>query len=323
MKARYCWVVLGTILVLQTGSASALTVRSADIVNGEVKSVDIGANAVTADKIMDGAVGTSDLANLAVTNEKIAAGAVNDSKITGPISANKISTSGLNADMVDGQHAASFASAAHMHGDLDSRIVALESAITSLQSTNISQQAIIADLSARLAAVETSPVSQLNGYLRVEPGEINGLHGPHAIFEGVNVHVRSGSGQTSDGGELVGLGNLVVGYNEAPEGLVQGDRGAPTTSWWESDIAIRVSTALSPVGIIQSALRMQLSVVDNRIRRMPGLRVSTVVRGISRAISRQALLVVTPTELQEHIQAFLEAPAIKRAATLRPFREVS
>jgi len=34
------------------------------------------------------------------------------------------------------------------------------------------------------------------------------------VFEGTNVHIRSGSGATDDFGALTGLGNLVVGYDE-------------------------------------------------------------------------------------------------------------
>jgi len=58
----------------------------------------------------------------------------------------------------------------------------------------------------------------------VEDDTINGLTGPHFIFEGVNVHIRSGSGSTDDftffpetfipSADLLGLGNLVMGYNE-------------------------------------------------------------------------------------------------------------
>ena len=63
-------------------------------------------------------------------------------------------------------------------------------------------------------------------YMRVEDAPINGLAGPHVIFEGCNVHVRSGSGDSSDGTfdldareaipdtTPLGLGNLLVGYNE-------------------------------------------------------------------------------------------------------------
>ena len=59
-------------------------------------------------------------------------------------------------------------------------------------------------------------------YIRVEAGPINDLVGPHIVFEGANVHVRSGTGGTDDGCSLAepncpgltGLGNLILGYNE-------------------------------------------------------------------------------------------------------------
>ena len=66
-------------------------------------------------------------------------------------------------------------------------------------------------------------------YVSVEQDPINGLDGPHVIFEGCNVHIRSGSGDTTDGTvdlvnrviipdvEPIGLGNLVIGYNEKPQ----------------------------------------------------------------------------------------------------------
>src|SRR5262249_33212876 len=42
--------------------------------------------------------------------------------------------------------------------------------------------------------------------------------GPDVVFEGCNVHVRSGSGSTD--GPLNGLGNLIVGYNEIQFGNI-------------------------------------------------------------------------------------------------------
>jgi len=81
-------------------------------------------------------------------------------------------------------------------------------------------------LEKRLAKLEKK-VRKLEAKLanvRVEDGEINGLRGPHFIIEGVNVHIQSGSDLTDDGtffdetliegAELLGLGNLVMGYNE-------------------------------------------------------------------------------------------------------------
>jgi hypothetical protein len=63
-------------------------------------------------------------------------------------------------------------------------------------------------------------------HLQLVSGELNGLKGPHLIFEGVNVHVRSGAGSTNDGTSeedpataLTGLGNLVIGYNETLDSL--------------------------------------------------------------------------------------------------------
>ena len=78
----------------------------------------------------------------------------------------------------------------------------------------------VAELEAEVA--ELSAVLQ---FVYIEEEEINGVAGPHWIIEGANVHVRSGSGETSDGcpfipaepglcQSLTGLGNLIVGYNE-------------------------------------------------------------------------------------------------------------
>lgn len=80
---------------------------------------------------------------------------------------------------------------------------------------------------------EVATLKALLRHIRVEEGEINGLKGPHVIIEGANVHVRSGSGFTSDTndiafiseGPFTGLGNVVVGYNEAPPDLADGERG--------------------------------------------------------------------------------------------------
>ena len=79
----------------------------------------------------------------------------------------------------------------------------------------------VAELEAQVAAME-----EILQYVHVETEEIRGVTGPHWIIEGVNVHVRSGSGGTSDGCDtlndpdfpncevLTGSGNLIIGYNE-------------------------------------------------------------------------------------------------------------
>jgi hypothetical protein len=81
----------------------------------------------------------------------------------------------------------------------------------------------VAELEAQVEAMEAqfAAMEELLQFVRVEPEEINGLRGPHVIFEGANVHVRSGSGMTGyrtcagrPCATHPGLGNLVVGYNE-------------------------------------------------------------------------------------------------------------
>jgi hypothetical protein len=63
----------------------------------------------------------------------------------------------------------------------------------------------------------------LADYVSIDLDPMEFLTGPHIIFEGANVHIRSGTGKTDDysssasgnTGTLTGLGNLIVGYNEA------------------------------------------------------------------------------------------------------------
>lgn len=74
-------------------------------------------NIGTAD-ILGGAVTTPKLADGAVTTPKLADGAVTNEKISGMISAYKISSTGLDADTVDGLDAANFSLSGHSHSDL-------------------------------------------------------------------------------------------------------------------------------------------------------------------------------------------------------------
>jgi hypothetical protein len=76
------------------------------------------------------------------------------------------------------------------------------------------QSALDNEASARTAFDSTlSGVSALAPYVTVEAGTLNDLAGPHVIFSGANIHIRSGhfSGNSYTQN---GLGNLVLGYNE-------------------------------------------------------------------------------------------------------------
>ena len=93
---------------------------------------------------------------------------------------------------------------------------------------NPTQNQQIAALQAQVAALQTT-VAALNAklaYATVVNGPINGVAGPHFILEGVNVHIRSGSGSTHDNNlnPLTGLGNLIIGYNERTRSATRGPR---------------------------------------------------------------------------------------------------
>ena len=72
---------LAVLIALMGGAyANHLLVLSSDIVDGEVKTVDLGSNAVTGAKLASGAVTSGKLVNSAVTNAKLAATAVTGAK---------------------------------------------------------------------------------------------------------------------------------------------------------------------------------------------------------------------------------------------------
>lgn len=112
---------------------------------------------------------------------------------------------------------------------LQARVTSLEASVTALLSADNTlltslqaAQSQIASLQARLTTLESQPtggsgggVPDLEKYVEINPNDLNGVKGPHLIFKGVNVHVRSGSGTTVDS---TGLGNLIIGYNETAQG---------------------------------------------------------------------------------------------------------
>jgi hypothetical protein len=91
----------------------------------------------------------------------------------------------------------------------------------------------VAQLEAQVEALAAAlqEAQEILQYVRVETEALIGLRGPHLIIEGVNVHVRSGSGNTMDDcgffhpdypncESITGLGNFIVGYNERDRGVV-------------------------------------------------------------------------------------------------------
>ena len=130
---------------------------------------------------------------------------------------------------------------------LEERVAALEAALTDALSTiGLLQAALAAEETARIAATESlqgqinafdasaldkaleaieelqsqiegNTVLELDGYLSLDNnGTIK-----TALFSGVNVQVVNGAGTTDT---TNGLGNLIVGYNATPAGLLDGMR---------------------------------------------------------------------------------------------------
>jgi hypothetical protein len=102
--------------------------------------------------------------------------------------------SGLDADLLDGQHASSFAEAGHNH---DTQYY-----------TQAQVDAIVASLQVQIDAL-TSLTEHLS------------RSGNDLYVTGANLHIVDGSGDTY--GPVNGLGNLIVGYNH-PRGMGKDDR---------------------------------------------------------------------------------------------------
>jgi len=97
--------------------------------------------------------------------------------------------------------------------DLEDRVSELEEKIADQEQKLNHAYITIGELEEELISLRASvgTLDELEKYVRVFPGTIEGLSGPHLIFEGVNVHVRN---KRSESGSIDGLGNLIIGYNE-------------------------------------------------------------------------------------------------------------
>ena len=95
-------------------------------------------------------------------------------------------------------------------GSLETDLATANSTIASLQNDLADANATIGTLQSDLADIQANSVLGLDSYLSFDA---TGLHGrPVARFEGVNVQIVNGMGQSSS---TNGLGNLIVGYDEA------------------------------------------------------------------------------------------------------------
>ena len=110
---------------------------------------------------------------------------------------------------------------------LQAAYTAQSSSIATLNGDITTMNGGINAMNSNVSAIMNSNVYALNPYLIVDTTDAiekaTGLKGPHVIFNGVNVHIQSGTGHTYDGSVIPvqafsGLGNLIIGYNEPPNG---------------------------------------------------------------------------------------------------------
>lgn len=127
-------------------------IREADATSGQDTNSGSG---VKTGHIQDAAVTTAKIATGAVISATIADGAVTDAKITGEISASKISRSGLDADKVDGKHASDLAPSVHSHGE--SEVIGLTAALAS-KASKYGKTAVVA----RSGGDYPDPVAAMN-----------------------------------------------------------------------------------------------------------------------------------------------------------------
>jgi len=84
-------------------------------ISGTISGSKLGSHSHSGADLPDGTITGPKMATASISTDKLQDNAVTDAKIAGPISGSKISSTGLNADTVDGQHASAFAPASHIH----------------------------------------------------------------------------------------------------------------------------------------------------------------------------------------------------------------
>jgi hypothetical protein len=82
-------------------------------------------------------------------------------------------------------------------------------------------QSEIVQLQKQVAALQHSSVQALAPFLTVDPSPENGVVGPNIVIHGANLHIVNGMSQTA---LTNGLGNLIIGYDESPNGVLASDR---------------------------------------------------------------------------------------------------
>jgi hypothetical protein len=139
------------------------------------------------------------------TGAEAAARAASDAALQADIDAETATRAAADTALqgnIDAETAARIAADALLQGNVDAEMQARVAADSALQD--------------QITNAGTVPQNLLDlaDYVSVDLTTINGLQGPHVMFTGANVHIRNGH-MDMDTDTVNGLGNLLVGYNEA------------------------------------------------------------------------------------------------------------
>lgn len=160
---------------------------------------------------------TLSIAEGGVDTTMLAAGAITDDKVLGPIAGSKISGTVANADTLDGTHASGFAATTHVHAG--ESITAGTVAFGRLPTGTLANQVAVGSHTHGTAYYTKAEVDALVAGLQSQITALATLlqhfsrSGNDISITGANLWIKSGSGTTD--GTVNGLGNLIVGYNDA------------------------------------------------------------------------------------------------------------
>ncbi|MCP4132394.1 MAG: hypothetical protein GY754_15590 [bacterium] len=130
--------------------------------------------------------------------------------LLGLILAGLLAFAGCEEGMSSGSDSSDGSDGDFSFSEIYSDIKSLKEEIAKLKSVIAAQESVIAGLQSSQATTVAGLQTDFNEFAAIFQGVSRSEN--DIVFSGVNVHVVNGSGTTD--GEVNGLGNLIVGYNE-------------------------------------------------------------------------------------------------------------
>ncbi len=93
---------------------------------------------------------------------------------------------------------------------LQQQVAQFQNTIAQLLNTIAQLQTDVDNIDSRVGAIESSNVMAMDAYIQITTPDPNANSGALITFEGVNLQIVNGTGQTN---QVNGLGNLIIGYN--------------------------------------------------------------------------------------------------------------